>query len=84
MKYLSKIIETEVRKKRPASKLIIINFVKEDQLLANKATYKKAMLDEAKEWEVLVDLKKKLVFPSVFETTPRPDIMISSEKSKDV
>ena len=42
----------------------------------------KSILDEAKEWEVTVDLKKKLVFQSVIQTTLRPDILLSSMISK--
>ena len=63
---------------------MMINFVKEGQPVPNKEKITKSILDEAKEWEVTVDLKKKLVFPNVIQTTLRPDIVLSSMISKAI
>ena len=63
---------------------MMINFVKEGQPVPNKEKTTKSILDEAKEWEVTVDLKKKLVFPNVIQTTLRPDIVLSSMISKAI
>ncbi len=35
-----------------------------------------SILDRAQSWEMVVDLKRKLVFPSVVQTTQRPDMVI--------
>jgi len=53
-----------------------INFVKQGQK-AN-GIQKTGLLQEARHWEIKVDLQHKLVFPDVVQTSLRPDIVIWS------
>lgn len=46
-----------------------ISFVKEGQTA--KGSQATSLLQEAKHWDMRVDLKEKLVFPDVLKTTPR-------------
>lgn len=57
-----------------------INFVKPGQKA--KGVQKTCLLQEAKHWEMKVDLQQKLVFPDVIQTTLRPDIVIWSTLPK--
>ena len=43
---------------------------------------RKGILNMARDWELRVDLEKKLVFPPIVETTQRPDILLISEQTK--
>ena len=36
----------------------------------------------ARDWELQVDLEKKLVFPPIVETSQKPDILLISEQTK--
>ena len=66
----------------PKETPMMINFVKEGQPVPHKEKITKSILDEAKEWEVTVDLKKKIVLPNVIQTKLRPDIVLSYMTSK--
>ena len=79
---LADVLEHERRKKRTGRKKERIQFVKEGQTAKKKPLTTPSILDEGEQWEMLVDLKKKLVFPNIVQTTLRPDIVIWSEKNK--
>ena len=68
-------IELETKNNRPTSEPMMINFVKEDKRVGNKEKITN-LTDNAKEGEVSVDLKNKLVFPNAIQTTLRPDIVV--------
>jgi len=53
-----------------------INFVKPGQKA--KGIQKTGLLQEARHWEMKVDLRQKLVFPDVVKTSLHPDIVIWS------
>ena len=40
------------------------------------------MLDRGHDWELRVDLDRKLVFPNIVETNLRPDAVLVSQQSK--
>ena len=59
------------------------NCVEEGQIVKKKKPLTtSSILEEGEQWEMLVDLKKKLVFPNIVQTTLRPDIVIWSENNK--
>ena len=60
----------------------MIQFAKEGQTVKKKPLTTPSILDEGEQLEMLVDLKKKVVFPNIVQTTLRPDIVIWSEKNK--
>ena len=57
-----------------------INFVKPGQKA--KGVQKTGLLQEARHWEMKVDLRQKLVFPDVVKTSLHPDIVIWSKIPK--
>ena len=64
-----------------------IKFQKEGDKTATKTTKGKgvSILSKGTDWDLLVDLKKKLVFPQdIVITTQRPDMVLLSRKSKRV
>ncbi|KAH3813891.1 hypothetical protein DPMN_142361 [Dreissena polymorpha] len=68
-------LERERTKKRPRQKHQMIQFVKEGQKAPKKLQPTSFVLDESDQWEISVDLKQKLVFPNIIQTTLRPDIV---------
>ena len=60
----------------------MIQFVKEGQKAPKQSQPTNSILDESDKWEMSVDLKQKLVFPNIIQTTLRPDIVIWSDKDK--
>lgn len=80
---LASILEPEINKKRLKSRTRI-NFVKAGQTVNSHSSATKSILDEASEWTLAVDLKKRLVFPGPVQTTLRPDIVLSSNKDKSI
>ncbi|XP_052281145.1 uncharacterized protein LOC127878656 [Dreissena polymorpha] len=74
--------ERERTKKRPRQKPQMIQFVKEGQKAPKKLQPTSSVLDESDQWEMSVDLKQKLVFPNIIQTTLRPDIVLWSTKNK--
>lgn len=75
-------LERERTKKRPRQKPQMIQFVKEGQKAPKKLQPTSSVLDESDQWEMSVDLKQKLVFPNIIQTTLRPDIVLWSTKDK--
>ena len=66
------VIELERRRKRPT-----------DQKPADKrAPRQKAVLDRGHDWEIRVDLDRKLVFLNIVETNLRPDAVLMFQQSK--
>ena len=61
-----------------------INFVKEGQTAPKSAAQASSILDGAGNWEMKVDLGRKLVFPACIQTTLRPDIVMWSAQDKHV
>ena len=82
LKALADTLETERKKERHPNIRgpQYINFVREGQTgKGDKAT---SLLQQARHWEMQVDLKQKLVFPDVVQTRLRPDIVIWSKAPK--
>jgi len=75
-------VERERTKKRTRQKPRMIQFVKERQKASKQSQPTNSILDESDKWEMSVDLKQKLVFPNIIQTTLRPDIVIWSDKDK--
>ena len=46
------------------------------------APRQKAVLNRGHDWELRVDLDRKLVFPNIVETNLRPDAVLVSQQSK--
>jgi hypothetical protein len=64
--------------------VLFIPFVKEDQT-GRAGNPRKGILSTAKDWQMEVDLKKKLKFPEEITVTKlRPDIVLWSSASKQV
>jgi hypothetical protein len=61
------------RKKTVVTQTKTIQFVKEEQDPAKTKKSKPPLLDKSIDWELRVDLDRRLVFPNVVETTLRPD-----------
>ena len=81
MKDLFEIIEEEGRKKRPAPKIMMINFVKEGQHLPKKAK-NTIYYRESQRVGIISRSEEELVFPNVIQTTLRPDIFGLLKKAK--
>ena len=43
---------------------------------------RKGILSMARDWELRVDIEKKLISPPTVETTQRPDVLLISESTK--
>jgi hypothetical protein len=81
---MADILEKERKKDRPLKKTgpHFINFVKEGEKKSAKSTGT-GILHDSKNWEMLVDLGKKLKFPEeVTHTSLRPDIVMWSRSPK--
>ncbi|KAK0135439.1 Retrovirus-related Pol polyprotein from type-1 retrotransposable element R2 [Merluccius polli] len=85
---LAEILEQERRKKRPAKTkplLSTITFIREGQRPGVQGQAKQNLLQSAQEWELEVDLGRKLHFPeAVLSTTLRPDIVMWSLEGKKI
>ena len=46
------------------------------------APWQNAVLNRGRDWELRVDLDRKLVFPNIVETNLRPDALLVSQQSK--
>ena len=81
---LADIQEVERRRKRPTDqKHGQIQFVRQGEAKADKrAPSQIAVLDRGHDWELRVDLDRKLVFPNIVETNLRPDAVLVSQQSK--
>ncbi|XP_052271350.1 uncharacterized protein LOC127872054 [Dreissena polymorpha] len=67
LRELADVLERERRKKRTAKKTAStkINFVKAGETTTKQAPRNTSILDESDQWEMKVDLGKKLVFPEI-------------------
>ena len=76
-------LEVERRRKRPTDqKQRQIQFVRKGEATADKrAPRQKAVLDRGQDWELRVDLDRKLVFPNIVETSLRPDAVLVFQQS---
>ncbi|XP_060589959.1 uncharacterized protein LOC132745154 [Ruditapes philippinarum] len=84
LREMADILEKERKKDRPLKKTgpHFINFVKEGEKKSAKSTGT-GILHDSKNWEMLVDLGKKLKFPEeVTHTSLRPDIVMWSRSPK--
>ena len=76
---LADMLEVERRRKRQTDqKPGQIQFVRQGEASADKrAPRQKAVLDRGHKWMLLVVLDRKLVFPNIRETNPRPDAVLA-------
>ena len=82
LRELAEILEGERRKKRPAEqKQKQIQFVREGTKTSVKKAGKPSLLERGRNWELRVDLHRKLLFPNIVETTLRPDAVLFSSQS---
>ena len=79
---LASILKHERTRKRKIQKPQGIRFINEGQVAPKQRTVTRSIMDKYDQWEVAVDLKKKLVFPDIVQTTIIPDIFIWSKKHK--
>ncbi|XP_052260999.1 uncharacterized protein LOC127865146 [Dreissena polymorpha] len=79
---MADILERQRMKKRKQPQPKTIHFVKEGQSAPKGKRTTSSVLDEADNWNMAVDLQKKLVFPEVVQTNLRPDIVIWSKTAK--
>ena len=72
----------------PTTSVQSVNFVREGQSGfsgSRKRLFSKSLLDKASDWELLVDLDKKLIFPQdVLVTNLRPDMVLCSRLTKTI
>ena len=82
LRVLADILEKEKRQERQTKTKgpVFINFVKSGQKA--KGVKKTGLLQEARHWEMKVDLRQKLVFLNVVQTSLRPEIVIWSTVPK--
>ena len=84
LRALAHTLETERKKDHVQTEhQRFISFVRSgEQTTGTKPQHRKGILNMARDWELRVDLEKKLVFPPIVETTQRPDILLISEQTK--
>ena len=84
LKALAHVIDLKRReKKRAYIGHTQIQFVKAGGTIPHKPkSTRQGILDDAADWELMVDLGKKLVFPSIVETLLRPDIILVSKSKR--
>ena len=77
-------LEVERRSKRTTDqKPGQIQFVRQGEATADKrAPSRKSVLDRGHDWELRLDLDRKLVFPQIVEINLRPDAVLVSQQSK--
>ena len=75
-------LEWEITEKMTRHKPRMIQFVKEGMKEHKQKQHPTSILDESDEWEMSVDLKKKLILPNIVHKTLRPGIDIWSNKDK--
>ena len=71
-------------KKRTSCKRTNITFVKEGARSENKKRWKASILDRGGDWELRVDMGRKLVFLEIVDTTLRPDMMLWSRQANTI
>lgn len=76
-------VEKKTRKRPSDSKQRQLQFLKQgESTLDTRAPRRTSSLDRGNDWELRVDLDRKLVFPTIWETNLRPDAMSVSKHSK--
>ncbi|RXN28661.1 reverse transcriptase [Labeo rohita] len=83
---LANTLEQERRKKhQPHGRAIpSIKFVRAGQKPPTTVTTRTNLLQKAQSWEMKVDLRERLQFPPVVQTTLRPDAVLWSEETKKI
>ncbi|KAL0148227.1 hypothetical protein M9458_056459 [Cirrhinus mrigala] len=83
---LANTLEQERRKKhQPHGRAIpSIKFVRAGQKPPTTVTTRTNLLQKAQSWEMKVDLRERLQFPPVVQTTLRPDAVLWSEEAKKI
>lgn len=61
-----------------------MQFSREQEKLSTSNKEAKSLLQEAQSWEIRLDLRKKLVFPQVIQTSLRSDIVRCYEEPKKI
>ena len=88
LRQLADLLDTERRKKKratPRTGPTDIHFVREGEKVKNgKKERASGLLAGAEDWEMRADLGKRLQFPSIVQTTQRPDIVIWSPKRMSI
>ncbi|XP_063435804.1 uncharacterized protein LOC134716731 [Mytilus trossulus] len=85
LRELAEVIEKQRRDaKQTKNKPIKIQFVKEGELGQKSKQNTSGMLNQAKDWQLEVDLGKKLQFPDIVPTNLRPNMVLWSSGSKKV
>lgn len=79
-------LEQERRKKHQPHERATpsIKFVRAGQKPPTTATTRTNLLQKAQSWEMKVDLRERLQFPPVVQTTLRPDAVLWSEEAKKI
>ena len=72
------------RPRRSSPQKSHINFVRPGETAKPGPPQKASILDGSSDWELKVDLERKLVFPSIVQTNLRPDIVLWSRTGKKV
>ncbi|XP_069114334.1 uncharacterized protein [Argopecten irradians] len=76
-------IPERTKKRKPAKGCTFINFVQGGEGGHTFSTvHQWGILDGAQNWEMRVDLDRRLVFPDIIQTNLRPDILICSTQGK--
>ena len=83
LREVADILEKE-RKKPRAKPRRHINFVPAGTVKEVPKGRQPSILDSTNDWELTADLGKQLQFPEVVHTTLRPDIVLSSKKTKKI
>lgn len=84
---IARVMESAVARQKKASPrgLQLIRFVKQGQKTAKSVKDQTGVLATANDWQIQVDLRRKLVFPQeIYATNLRPDIVIWSCATKQV
>ncbi|XP_063420791.1 uncharacterized protein LOC134706007 [Mytilus trossulus] len=85
LRELAEVIEKQRRDaKQTKNKPMKIQFVKEGEIGQKSKQNTSGMLHQAKDWQLEVDLGKKLQFPDIVPTNLRPDMVLWSSGSKKV
>ncbi|XP_069114448.1 uncharacterized protein [Argopecten irradians] len=84
LRELADILERErIKKRKPAKGCTFINFVRGGLRGHTSSTvHQGGILDGAQNWEMRVDLDRRLGFPDIIQTNLRPDILLWSTQGK--
>ncbi|XP_069125380.1 uncharacterized protein [Argopecten irradians] len=84
LRELADILERErIKKRKPAKGCTFINFVRGGERGHTSSTvHQGGIIDGAQNWEMRVDLDRRLLFPDIIQTNLRPDILLWSTQGK--